>query len=130
MISLDTNVLVRVLIDDPKNASQNESARAIAIRYKQLYITQIVQAELYWVLAKCYKFSKEAILVALGEMLTNEAFKLENPELFDQALHLYKTHKADFADVLILINSKHHEAKVVFTFDKAFAKLQGVKLVD
>ena len=130
MISLDTNVLVRVLVDDPDNPSQNKSARILAAKYKQFYITQIVQAELYWVLSKCYKFHKDAILVALNELLTNEAFILENAKLYDEALHVYKLHKADFADILILTNSKHNGSKHVFTFDKSFAKLQGVRLVE
>lgn len=130
MISLDTNVLVRILVDDPESPAQNKAARALASHHKQFYISQIVQAELYWVLEKCYEFDKESQLVALGELLTNEAFVLENAKYFDQAVHLYKSHNIDFADVLILTHSKHAQAKFVATFDKKFARLPGVKLVE
>lgn len=129
MISLDTNVLVRILVDDPDNPKQNKQARALAEKQKKFYISQIVQAELYWVLERCYKFSKEALLIAFNEIMMNDAFLLENESNFDLAIHLFKSQNVDFSDVLILTNSKHANANCVVTFDKKFARLPNVQLV-
>ena len=45
MISLDTNVLVRVLVDDPQMPQQTEQARLRVSQLRQVYVTQIVQVE-------------------------------------------------------------------------------------
>jgi predicted nucleic-acid-binding protein len=127
MISIDTDVLVRILVDDKKNASQNFAARSVAAKYKQLYITQIVQAEFHCVLMKCYHFPKEDIALALTELITNEAFVIENQKIFEQALHQYKTHPIDFGKLLMLSTSKLAGAKFVISFDPEFTKLPGVK---
>lgn len=129
MISLDTNVLVRLLVDDPDNPKQNKQARALADKHKKFYITQIVQTELYWVLERCYHFSKEALLIAFNEIMMNDAFLLENEGNFDDAIQLFKSSNVDFSDVLILTQSTQAQAKCVVTFDKKFARLPKVQLV-
>lgn len=130
MISLDTNILLRILVDDPKNIAQNQLARSLVSKHKQLFISQIVQIELYWILVKSYKFNKDSIIQALAELLINKVFVLENHKNFAQALHQYKSHELDFPELLILANSKQAAAKYVITLNKKFASLAGVKLAE
>ncbi len=46
MIAVDTNVLVRLLINDPDSQAQVNMAKALLKRAKQAYVPQIVQIEM------------------------------------------------------------------------------------
>ncbi|MCO6440817.1 MAG: PIN domain-containing protein [Nitrococcus mobilis] len=50
MIAVDTNVLVRILTDDPGQPEQVQAARALASRARKVYVPLIVMVECVWVL--------------------------------------------------------------------------------
>ena len=125
MISVDTNVLVRIFIDD-KSTSQVEKARALAKKEKKIFIAQTVQTELVWVLKRAYKITKQQILRVLDEISSNAAFIIQNEQIFDTALSLYEKNNIDFSDCLIFAESFEAETKKIYTFDKQFAKLPHV----
>ena len=50
MIAVDTNVLVRILIDDPEEIEQTQAARKLARAAGTVFVPQIVQVECVWVL--------------------------------------------------------------------------------
>ncbi len=52
MIAIDTNVLVRIIVEDVGQAEQTKIARELAKTAQKIYLTQIVQVETTWVLAK------------------------------------------------------------------------------
>lgn len=126
MYAVDTNVLVRILVTDDKEIQQVKQARQFAKQAKQLFIPQIVQVELVWVLESAYELSKMEIMDILQHLYTNEAFQLQNEAAFADALHFYQLHNADFSDCLILVESKCEKSEVI-TFDKKFSKLPGVR---
>lgn len=128
MQAVDTNVLVRILIDDASAVKQTEHARHFAVKAKQLFVPQIVQVEIFWVLESCYKLSKSEIISVFEHLLHNSAFVLQFEIQFEYALKLYTTHNPDFADCLILSASIHEDCHLV-TFDKKLSKLHGVTLL-
>ena len=71
MISLDTNVMVRIFVDDPQCPEQNSKVRQIVGEYETVYVTQIVQVETVWVLSRAYGFSRADIGRVLESMLNN-----------------------------------------------------------
>jgi predicted nucleic-acid-binding protein len=56
MVAIDTNVLIRLLVDDPGAANQVRIARKTVQAAEQVYIPQIVQVECVWVLQRVYGF--------------------------------------------------------------------------
>ncbi len=125
MISLDTNVMVRIFVDDPQCLEQNSKARQIVSEYETVYVTQIVQVETVWVLSRAYDFSRADIERVLERMLNNSAFRLENETIFAAALQLNSSSNIDFADALILQNSTQQNLKLL-SFDRKLQKQQGV----
>jgi len=125
MKSVDTNVLVRILIDDDKQMEQTKLARQFAKKAQQLFISQIVQVELVWVLESAYHLDKNDIAHILQCLQTNEAFVLQNENEFSEALHLYQINNVDFSDCLIFFESQKEKCEVV-TFDKKFSRLEKV----
>ena len=74
MQAVDTNVLIRILVTDDKQTEQVKLARQFAKKAKILFIPQIVQVELVWVLEAAYKLEKSEILRTLQHLQSNEAF--------------------------------------------------------
>jgi len=126
MIAVDTNVLVRALVDDPGEPRQTAVARARLKQAKQVYVPQIVQVEMVWVLEVAHGLTKEEILAVLEHLRDNAAFQMQNHDQFDAALGEYKSGSADFADYLILAESKARAASLL-TFDKRLLKATGTQ---
>src|SRR3989338_8620921 len=118
MQTVDTNVLLRILVDDPSNQKQCVSARRWAEQTKHVYIPQVVQIELVWVLKYSYQSSKEDITFILKTVKNNGAFELQRLNIFANALEYYQHHNVDFADCLILAEAEHSATTPVVTFDK------------
>lgn len=128
MISVDTNVLIRILVNDPDNATQVDYARQAVNLYQMVYVSQIVQIETVWVLKSAYGFAKIDILLVLEHLQENQAFKLEHEELFELTLAVYRESAIDFSDALILINSRQHHLPLL-TFDNKLLALPGTQRV-
>lgn len=126
MQAVDTNVLVRILVTDDKQMEQVKLARQFAKKVQRLFVPQIVQVELVWVLDAAYGLDKLDIIGILQHLQTNEAFQLQNESEFSDALQLYQSNNVDFSDSLIWVESKKENGDVV-TFDKKFSRLAKVK---
>jgi len=126
MQAVDTNVLIRILITDDEQPEQVKSARQFAKKAKKLFVPQIVQVELVWVLDAAYELDKSEIVPVLHHLRVNEAFQLQNETEFSEALSLYEINNVDFSDALILVESKNKNCDVI-TFDKKFSRLANVK---
>ncbi len=128
MIAVDTNVLIRVLVDDPGQPKQVKAARARVKHARQVFVPQIVQAETVWVLESAYRLDKPAILGILAHLLQNKAYTLQNEATFQKAVKAYTSGDADFADYLIHAECEAAAYPLV-TFDKRLAKAPKVTLI-
>jgi predicted nucleic-acid-binding protein len=128
MIAIDTNVLVRVFIDDGSTA-QIKSARQLVKNAKAVFLSHIVLVETTWVLMRAYKLTKEQVISILQEIHENAAFILENEEQFTRAFMLYKTNNADFSDCMILSTIQSAGILHLYTYDVKLAKMEGVKKI-
>jgi predicted nucleic-acid-binding protein len=128
MIAVDTNVLVRVLADDPGQPQQVAAARALVSEAGRVFVPTVVQVETVWVLDSGYDLPKTTIIAALEHLETNQAFELEEPQRCRRALALFRTSNADYSDCLILAGCQARCLQL-HTFDKRFSKLEGVTRV-
>ena len=128
MISLDTNILVRIFVDDPTHPEQSANARKIVSQYKTVYVTQVVQVGTVWVLSRAYEFSKVDIELVLENLLNNQAFSLKNEVFFTLALQQYSISNIDFSDAVILQKIIQKNLKLL-NFDKKLQKQSGVVTV-
>lgn len=126
MIAVDTNVLVRIFIDDT-NVSQVKKSRDLAKKAKHVYLVTTVIVEMVWVLDRAFKLNKSQIIAILQEVYENSAFILENEAIFLQALLLFKENNADFSDCIIFNSAQIANVKEIYTFDEKFARITGVK---
>lgn len=133
MIGIDTNILVRYLINDDKE--QYKAATKLLKQYfskkGSIYVNNIVLCELVWVLETGYKYSRELITNAIKTLLQTIEFKFDQHHLLVVAIMEYeKSTKIDFADILISLSNKHHGCSTTYSFDKALSKLSNVEILE
>ncbi len=127
MIAVDTNILIRLLVNDPGQPQQVETARQHVKKEGAVFIPQIVQVETVWVLESAYKLARKQIFPVLEHLDSNAAFTLQSSSSFQRAMRQYIHGNADFSDYLILAESQREHLKLL-TFDKKLGKQAGVVL--
>ena len=128
MIAIYTNVLVRVLVNDPKAEEQCQFARDLIVTNKDVWVCRIVLVETVWVLQSSYKFSKDQIVAVLEKLIEHPSIHLEDADNLDNVLTLYSASNAGFADCLILDNAQHRQL-VLHTFDLKLSRVHGAMQV-
>ena len=130
MIGLDTNVLVRYIMqDDPK-----QSAKATAL-IEQLspdnpgFITLVSVVELYWVLTSSYGLTAQQVKQALVVLLRAKQIIVDRADQVLRALRVFDDGKADFADCLIERTAAAAGCEQTMTFDVGAAKDAGITLI-
>ncbi len=120
MIGLDTNVIVRYLVED----DEEQAARAAALiegaanRGETLFIAQIVLCELAWVLGAAYGRSRLEVARALKAVLRTAQFVVEDVDLAHRALARFEEDRGDFADYVVAERAFGNGCERVATFDK------------
>jgi predicted nucleic-acid-binding protein len=131
MASLDTNVLVRWLVDD--DPAQSEIVKRLmdgaAVREEALFIPSTVLLELEWVLRKNYGYSKLDVLRTLNALLDSRELVFENEAAIERALHLYRMGNADFGECLHVGISGAANRGPMWTFDRKASRLSGAELL-
>lgn len=131
MIGLDTNVLVRLVVnDDPKQVAA--ATRFIAQNCSPddpAFINNSVLCELVWTLERAYGFARAEIAKAMAAILGNGIFAVESAQRVTSALARYSRQSADFADLLIGGTNLERGCRFTVTFDRKAAKLDGFRLL-
>jgi predicted nucleic-acid-binding protein len=130
MIGLDTNVLVRYLThDDPAQTVAAKKLMNSLSLDSPGFLSLIVIAELVWVLAISYRYHKKEIEQVLESLLRSRELVIERAEIVSQALRLFNSGRAEFADCLIERCGHAAECKHTVTFDRNAAASAGMQLL-
>ena len=127
MLGLDTNVLIRYLVQDDRR--QYEKARRLIQREagngEPVLISLLVLLEVEWVLRSRYGLSKADILAAFSALLDAADLAFEDETSVEYALYSWKDSAADFADCLIEARNRRSGCRATATFDGKALKVAG-----
>jgi predicted nucleic-acid-binding protein len=116
MRAVDTNVLVRLLVDDePDQAAVAQQVMAA----EPVFVPKTVVLELEWVLRSVYRLSRASIAAGIEGLLATAAIEVEDAVAVSRAVVWFRE-GLDFADALHLASSSHVGAFV--TFDAALRR--------
>jgi len=131
MAALDTNVLVRFLVQD--DTAQLATARKLFRRSvdagESLFVPITVSLELEWVLRSSFGFDKPTVLQTLSQLLSSFELRFEAEGALEMALAHYGQSTADFSDCLHAALAGVAGEQPLWTFDKAAAKVDGARLL-
>ena len=124
MIALDTNVVVRFLVNDDE--VQGRKTRALFDSAEKtgesLFITAPVLLELIWVLSAVYDFTRNEVIQALELLTQMPILRLENFSTVQQLIRLGRLTQADLPDLLIGLSGQLHSCESTLTFEKGLSK--------
>ena len=141
MIAIDTNVLLRYLLQD--DAGQSAKANKLLSGKNKILITDVVLSETMWTLkGKKYTLTKDDLLLVIDQLFKEPNLLFEDDQTVWRALNDFrntqpvkvgsKKKDADFADTLILEKAKYDVARKsesfegLYTFDVAAQQLEDV----
>lgn len=127
MMGLDTNVVVRLFVDD--DPEQADSARRLVAAKcspeNPGFIDRVVLAETIWVLTSVHRYRRSAIADVIELLLENRDMRLEDHDLIRPALREFRDSNVDFADILISHVNRARGCEATATFDRKAARLKG-----
>ena len=130
MVGLDTNVLVRYIMqDDPRQS-------ALATRLVESlstdapgFVSLVSIVELSWVLSSAYALDRAQLVQAIEGLLRTKEIVVDRAEVVWKAVRVYRRANADFADCLIERTASAAGCERTMTFDRGAAKGCGMTLV-
>jgi len=130
MIGLDTNILVRYIMqDDGKQAVLATRLVESLTPEEPGFVSLVTVVELYWVLGTSYALSRAQIGAALDALTRSKQLRVEQSDQVVRALRVYVASSADFPDCLIERVAKAAGCEKVMTFDVGAFKYAGMTLV-
>lgn len=132
MKSLDTNVIIRFLVNDDKK--QSEIVRALFLQAEKdgssFNISVPVLLETLYVLDSVYEYKRDEILNAVESMLHMKIFSFQNPDVIQQLVAAGNKSKIELEDLFIGLSAKEYGCEPTITFDKKAAKSDLFELIE
>lgn len=124
MKALDTNVLLRFLLDDDRAQSSRvkelfEKAEREGGRFR---VTWPVVLETIWVLTAVYEFRRTEALRALELLSQMPILEFEDHDGLLQLVRLGRSTRTDLPDLLIGRSAQSAGSEATLTFEKGLAK--------
>ena len=127
MIAVDTNILLRYFDQDGE-----QGLLATRLIEDQLtaqnrgFISLIVICEMVWVMQRAYRADRASIGAFLRGLVSAPQFEVQEQEAVVKAI---EREKQDIADALIHAVGRIAGCSSTLTFDRVFARLDGVQLL-
>jgi len=130
MPALDTNVLVRYIVEDDvaQLAAARKLIRKCVSEGRTLFVPVTVTLELEWVLRASFEYAKDEVMEALSSLFSAAELSFESERALEVALQFYRSGTADFADCLHIALAAQAGELPMWTFDKRAAKVDGARL--
>jgi predicted nucleic-acid-binding protein len=129
VIAIDTNILVRYFVrDDPEQAAR--AKRFIDVELSESdpgFVAVVALVELDWVCQRAYRFMPAEVHDAIKKLLETRQIVVERAEIVELAL---AHSNRDLADGLIHFIGAEAGCDRTITFDRTFARLPGVELLE
>ena len=116
---LDANVIIRFLTGEPVD-HHAKTVRLMARAERgevELVVSDLILAEVVWVLRTFYKFSMEQIAEVLLAFVSSPGIHASDPELQIRAIELARDKNVDFVDAYLALTAAARREPVC-TFDK------------
>jgi predicted nucleic-acid-binding protein len=130
MIGLDTNILVRYLVQDDAVQS-SKASEVIENRLTEEntgFVSMVAMVETVWVLDRAYSLEAHEIAAAVERMLQTDVLVVENEQEVFTAMIALKDGQGSFADALIAALGARAGCVCTLTFDRKALRLPGFEL--
>ena len=129
MIGLDTNVIVRYLVQDEPDQSSTASAVIDALTAEDPgFLSLVTLVELYWVLRRAYRISTARCVELIEGLLNARELRIDQESVVRAALAA-RLGGVDFADAVIAELGRVAGCDHTVTFDRRAAESNQMRLL-
>lgn len=123
MIGLDTNVLLRWLVDEtvwPDDAPDQtaKAAETLSRRDAQFFVNTVVLTETIWILSRPLRQQKATLAALVQRLLDSANIVIDHREAAEAARAIWSKGRGGFADHLIGEINRSVGCKTTLTFDR------------
>jgi predicted nucleic-acid-binding protein len=130
VIGLDTNVVVRYIMQDDARQSKLATALIDQLTEEQPgFLSLVCITELVWVLESAYALKRQQVVEVLTNLITIDVLKIERSSVVAGAVRNFREGTADFADCLIERSSANAGCERTMTFDRTAARTAHMALM-
>ena len=129
---IDTNLLLRYLTKDDEEKAQKvlNLLKKVEKNEEKVIASSLVIFETIFTLESYYKISRQEIKNLLAPILNLRGLKLQDKEVYQEALDLYTQHKKiSFADTFNTAFAIKNDVKEIYSYDTDFDKLEQIKRI-
>lgn len=132
MIFLDTNIILRfILNDDPKLSPKAKAIfQKIQDTQTNVYIGLLSFSEVVFTLERSYRFPKIEVVKNLLFIMRIPSIKMEKKQLIQTALKEYIDKNISFIDAYSAVLMKKQGIKQIYSFDRDFDKFRDLQRLE
>ena len=129
---IDTNIFIRFLTNDiPDKASACEKIfREAAEKNESLFTTEMVIAEIIWVLESYYELPKKEVQELVEKILITPFLLCPQKDLILDALAIYGDKNIDYIDAYNASILREQGIMEVYSYDRHFDKIDWVRRIE
>ena len=122
---LDTNIFIRFLTNDiPQKAEACEKIFKKAVEKKEtLFTTDLVIAEIIWVLESIYELQKEEVQDKVEKILNTPNLICPHKDLILSALAIYSEKRIDYIDAYNALILREKGIEELYSYDKDYDRI-------
>jgi predicted nucleic-acid-binding protein len=129
---IDTNIFIRFLTNDiPDKAAACEGIfREAAEKNESLFTTEMVIAEIIWVLESYYELPKKEVQEMVEKILITPFLLCPQKDLILNALTLYGDKNIDYIDAYNASVVREQGIKEVYSYDRHFDRIDWISRIE
>ncbi len=129
---IDANIILRFLTDDEPVMA--EKCRKLLERVErneeQVYLPDIVLADIVWTLEKFYRVAKPRIREIILPVVGLKGLRCANKKIIARAFDLYANLNIDWTDSFVAASMLNIEQDTIYSYDKDFAKIENIRRLE
>lgn len=129
---IDTNIFIRFLTNDiPEKADACEQLFREAVeKNEKLFTTEMVIAEIVWVLESYYELPKKEVRKMVEKILITPFLFCVQKDLILNALTLYSEKDIDYIDAYNVLVLKEQGIREAYSYDRHYDKIEWISRLE
>ena len=125
---LDANIILRFLTNDLLEQADRCAKLLILIEAgsEEVWLPDLVLADIVWTLEKFYNQSKKRIQELLIPILELHGLRYTNKKVAKDALRLYVEKNFDWTDAFVAAQMLAQKKIEIYSYDRDFDKIEGI----
>ena len=129
---IDANIILRYLTNDVEDQAERagELLTKVEAGSEEVFLPDIILADIIWVLEGYYKQSREQIREWITTILSMQGLRFSDKSVALDALDIYVDLGIDWSDAFVTGQMINHGIMEIYSFDRHFDRIGAIKKIE